>query len=143
TCYRNGMSPSATNRPIALVTGANRGIGLALWRRLRDAGRDVIAVCPPSSGGLDGVGVRVGANVRVTSDDAVAGLARRLGGVMLAELVSNAGVLRDDSFDSLYIDDVREQIEVNALAHLRLVRALRANLGKGSKIALITSRMGS
>ena len=137
------MAPPGSSRPIALVTGANRGIGLAVCRRLRDTGRDVIAVCRRSSRGLDGLGVRVEAGVDVTSDDAVAGLARRLAGVALAELVSNAGVLRDDSLDNLYLDDVREQIEVNALGHLRLVMALRPNLGKGSKIALITSRMGS
>jgi NAD(P)-dependent dehydrogenase (short-subunit alcohol dehydrogenase family) len=137
------MAPPDSNRPIAVVTGANRGIGLAVCRRLRDAGREVIAVCRRSSRGLDGLGVRVEGGVDVTSDDAVAGLARRLGGIALAELVSNAGILRDDSLDNLYLDDVREQLEVNALGHLRLVRALRPNLGKGSKIALITSRMGS
>jgi len=137
------MAPPGSNRSIALVTGANRGIGLALCRRLRDSGRDVIAVCRRSSRGLDDLGVRVELGVDVTSDDAVAALARRLGGVALAELVSNAGLLHDDSLDSLYLDDVREQIEVNALAPLRLVKALRPNLGKGSKIALMTSRMGS
>src|SRR5215471_1312931 len=136
------MQPGS-NRPIALVTGANRGIGLALCRRLRDTGRDVIGVCRRSSRGLEGLGVRIEVGVDVTSDDAVAGLARRIGGIALAELVSNAGVLHDDSLDTLHLDDVREQIEVNSLAPLRLVRALRANLGKGSKIALITSRMGS
>ena len=137
------MAPPGSNRPIALVTGANRGIGLALCRRLRDAGRDVIAACRQSSRALDGLGVRVEPGVDLTSDAAVATLARRLGAVALAELVCNAGILRDDTLDDLDLDSVREQLEVNSLAPLRLVTALRANLAMGSKIALITSRMGS
>ena len=39
--------------------------------------------------------------------------------------------------------DVRAQLEVNAVAPLRVVKALRGNLRAGGKIALITSRMGS
>ena len=38
---------------VALVTGANRGIGLALCRRLKERGRDVIAVCRKSSPELE------------------------------------------------------------------------------------------
>jgi NAD(P)-dependent dehydrogenase (short-subunit alcohol dehydrogenase family) len=90
----------------ALVTGANRGIGLALARRLKEAGRDVIAVCRKSSRELDALGVRVEADVDITSDNAVAGLPRRLDGVALDELVCNAGVLHADGLDDVKIDDV-------------------------------------
>ncbi|HEY7370791.1 MAG TPA: SDR family oxidoreductase [Polyangia bacterium] len=127
----------------ALVTGANRGIGLALCRRLKEGGRDVIAVCRKSSPALDALGVRVEAGVDVTSDDAVAGLARRLEGLALDELVCNAGILRDDDLDDRAYDDIRAQFEVNAVAPLRVVAALHRNLRRGGKIALITSRMGS
>jgi NAD(P)-dependent dehydrogenase (short-subunit alcohol dehydrogenase family) len=127
----------------ALVIGANRGIGLALCARLKERGRDVIAVCRKSSPALDGLGVRVDAGVDVTSDEAVAGLTRRLEGVVLDELVCNAGILREDSLDDAAYDDIRAQFEVNAIAPLRVVAALRRNLRRGGKIALITSRMGS
>jgi NAD(P)-dependent dehydrogenase (short-subunit alcohol dehydrogenase family) len=137
------MTPQGSGRPIALVTGANRGIGLALVRRLAEKGRDVIAVCRRSSPALDALGVRVEAGIDVTSDDAIATLARRLEGVALAELVCNAGILREDDLADVTFDDVRAQFEVNALGPLRVVKAFRPNLGKGSKIALITSRMGS
>ena len=50
----------------ALVTGANRGIGLALCRRLKEGGREVIAVCRKTSPALDALGVRVEAGVDVT-----------------------------------------------------------------------------
>ena len=127
----------------ALVTGANRGIGLALCRRLKERGRDVIAVCRKSSPALDALGVRVEAGVDVTSDEAVAGLAKRLSGVALDELICNAGILREDGLDDRAYDDIREQVEVNAIAPLRVVAALHGNLRRGGKIALITSRMGS
>jgi NAD(P)-dependent dehydrogenase (short-subunit alcohol dehydrogenase family) len=127
----------------ALITGANRGIGLALTRRLKQGGRDVIAVCRKSSRELDGLGVRVEADVDVTSDAAVAGLARRIEGVALDELVCNAGVLRDDRLDDVDLADVRQLLEVNAIGPLRVVKALHRNLRRGGKIALMTSRMGS
>jgi NAD(P)-dependent dehydrogenase (short-subunit alcohol dehydrogenase family) len=127
----------------ALVTGANRGIGLALCRRLKEGGRQVIAVSRRSSPELDALGVRVEAGVDLTSDGDVAALARRLEGVALAELWCNAGILIADDLDSVRLDDVRAQLEVNAIAPLRVVKALRRGLGRGSKIALTTSRMGS
>jgi len=127
----------------ALVTGANRGIGLALCRRLKERGRDVIAVCRKSSPALDALGVRVEPDVDVTSDEAVAALAKRLSGVALDELICNAGILREDGLDDRAYDDIREQFEVNAIAPVRVVAALRRNLPHGSKVALITSRMGS
>ena len=127
----------------ALVTGGNRGIGLALCRRLKQLDRQVVAACRESSPALEALGVRVEADVDVTSDEAVAALARRLEGVTLDELVCNAGILREDDLDGVDLDEVRAQFEVNALGPLRVVKALRKRLRRGGKIALITSRMGS
>jgi len=103
----------------------------------------VIGVCRQSSPALEALGVRVETGVDVTSDEAVAGLARRLDGVALDEIVCNAGILREDGLDDVAFDDIRDQFEVNAVAPLRVVAALRRNLRRGGKIALITSRMGS
>jgi NAD(P)-dependent dehydrogenase (short-subunit alcohol dehydrogenase family) len=127
----------------ALVTGANRGIGLALARRLAARDDRVIAVCRQPSDDLDRLSVRVEAGVDLTSDDDVAALASRLEGTRLDLLVLNAGILRPDDLDGLNLDDVHTQIEINAVAPLRVVKALQRYLQKGSKIAAITSRMGS
>ncbi len=127
----------------ALVTGANRGIGLALCRRLKEGGREVIGVCRKSSPALDALGVRVEVGVDVRSDDAVAGLARRLKDVALDELICSAGILREDGLDDGAYDDIRAQLEVNAIAPLRVVASLHRQVRRGGKIALITSRMGS
>jgi len=103
----------------------------------------VIAVSRRSSPELDALGVRVEAGVDVTSDGDVLALARRLDGVVLDELWCNAGILIADDLESARLDDVRAQLEVNAIEALRVVKALRGTLRRGSKIALTTSRMGS
>jgi short-subunit dehydrogenase len=57
--------------------------------------------------------------------------------------VCNAGILRDESLAHLNLNTIREQFEVNALAPLRVVASLQKQLTQGTKVALITSRMGS
>jgi NAD(P)-dependent dehydrogenase (short-subunit alcohol dehydrogenase family) len=127
----------------ALITGANRGIGLALAKRLADRGDEVVAVCRQSSAELAGLKVQVESGVDVTSDEAVAALARRIGPASLDLLVLNAGILRHDDLKNAELDEVRSQIEVNAIAPLRITKALLPALRPGAKIAAITSRMGS
>ena len=126
-----------------LVVGANRGIGLALCRRLKSLGRSVIATARQPSPALDALDLRVETGVEVTDDASVVGLAQRLEGVVLDEMICNAGILREDDLDTPGMDDVRQQLEVNAVAPLRVVKALRRNIRRGGKLALITSRMGS
>ncbi|HVV17332.1 MAG TPA: SDR family oxidoreductase [Polyangia bacterium] len=127
----------------ALVIGASRGIGLALSHRLKTLGRSVIATVRQSTPELESLGVQVETGVEITDDASVAALARRLDGVLLDEMICNAGILREDDLDSVDLADVRAQIDVNAMGPLRAVKALRRNIRRGGKLALITSRMGS
>jgi NAD(P)-dependent dehydrogenase (short-subunit alcohol dehydrogenase family) len=129
--------------PTALVTGANRGIGLALVKQLAARGDQVIAACRQPSPELEKTGARIVAGVELTAADQVAALARQLDDTFIDLLILNAGILRGDDLDGLDIDVVREQIEVNAVAPLRVVQALRPRLRPGGKVAAITSRMGS
>jgi len=126
-----------------LVTGAGRGIGLELCRQLRARGDRVIAVCRTASDELRGLGCRVIEGVEVTRDAAVAGLAGQLAGERIDVLVNNAGILTRESIDDLDLERIRRQFEVNALGPLRVTRALLPSLGAGSKVVIITSRMGS
>jgi NAD(P)-dependent dehydrogenase (short-subunit alcohol dehydrogenase family) len=125
------------------ITGANRGIGLELARQFKERGDDVIAACRTVSGGLAGLGVRVIDDVDVTTDDGVGRLVEQLRGTTVDVLVNNAGLLTDESLDDLDFDRIRRQFEVNSLGPLRVTAALRHNLGAGSKVAIVTSRMGS
>lgn len=129
--------------PTSLITGANRGIGLELARQLKARGHDVIATCRTSNADLDALGVRVIADVDVGDDGSVAALASALGDTTLDVLINNAGILQMETLDALDFDSIRRQFEVNSLGPLRVTAALLPNLDAGSKIALVTSRMGS
>ena len=126
-----------------LITGANRGIGLALARQFTARGDRVIGVCRKSSDALEATGARVEAGIDVADEAAVDALAQRLADARIDILVPNAGILERDSFDDPGFDGIRRQFTVNALGPLLVVHALRDRLADGAKIGLITSRMGS
>lgn len=125
-----------------LITGANRGIGLELARQLHTRGEEVIATRRSPSPDLDALEVRQ-EPLEVTDGESIAALAARLSDTRIDTLILNAGVLRRNSLRALDLHEIRQQLEVNALGPLRVVHALRSSLGEGSKVAIITSRMGS
>jgi NAD(P)-dependent dehydrogenase (short-subunit alcohol dehydrogenase family) len=126
-----------------LVTGANRGIGLEYCRQLQARGNQVIAVCRTPSPELESLGLRVVAGIELTDEADLAALVEHLEGLPLQGAILNAGILENTRLDNLDADSLRRQFEVNALAPLRLVRALIPKLEQGSKLALMSSRMGS
>ena len=127
----------------SLVTGCNRGIGLELVRQLAARGDDVIGVCRSASAELRDLGIRVIENIDVADGADVARLRDALAGETIDVLINNAGILRPDTFGAIDYDDMLLQYKVNSLAPLRVTEALRDNLRKGSKVAIITSRVGS
>lgn len=126
-----------------LVTGADRGIGEALCLELQPRGERVIAACLEDSPTLRSRGVRVEPGIDVTSDTAVAALAGRLGDERLDVIVHNAGVVHGGELGSFDFAKLRHEYEVNALGPLRVTQALLGRLGPGSKVAIVTSRVGS
>ena len=126
-----------------LVTGSNRGIGLEYCRQLQTRGEQVIAVCRQPSPELEALGVRLETGVDITAGDSLTILVERLDGVPIDGLIHNAGILESTSLDRLDLASMRRQFEVNALAPLRLTQALLGQLQAGSKLILMTSRMGS
>ncbi|MCT7952719.1 SDR family oxidoreductase [Ancylothrix sp. C2] len=126
-----------------LVTGANRGIGYEYCRQLQAKGDRVIAVCRNASKELKQLGVQIEEGFDITSDASVASLRSRLSEIALDVLINNAGILKRVTLEDLDFDSIREQFEVNALGALRVTNALLPNLHAGSKVVLMTSRMGS
>lgn len=126
-----------------VITGANRGIGLAMCMHFKAQGDKVFALCRNSSTDLEELNVNVIEGIEVASDIGVDNMIAALSNVDIDVLVCNAGILRDESLSQLNVDAIREQFEINALAPLRIVASLQANLNEGAKVALITSRMGS
>lgn len=128
-----------------VVTGANRGIGLELCVQLQEQKYEVTGVCRAVSPELEALGCAVVSDIDVGSDDAVGIMAEQLGGRPIDLLINNAGIMVGDSLDSLDCAEAARQFQVNSLGPLRVSRALVADgsLRQGSKVALITSRMGS
>jgi NAD(P)-dependent dehydrogenase (short-subunit alcohol dehydrogenase family) len=127
----------------ALVTGANRGIGFSFVKLMKARGDTVIAACRRETPELTALGVEIASGVDVTSDKSVNLLAEKLKGRSLDVLINNAGLLASESLEHLDFGSIQRQIEVNAYGPLRVTQKLSPLLERGSKVALITSRMGS
>ena len=125
------------------MTGANRGIGLAYCKQLHLRDDRVIAVCRQSSDELDDLGVQVESGIELTSPDSLEALVNGLAGQKLDTVILNAGILESMGLSDLDPEAIRRQFEVNALAPLLLARALTPLMPEGSKLVLMTSRMGS
>lgn len=127
----------------AVITGANRGIGLALAQRLKQMQYQIIGVCRQSSEELNSVADRIIDGIDVTSEADVQRLQKALSDTGIDLLINNAGLLEDNVLGSIEFDSIERMMAVNAYAPLRVTEALLPNLNPGSKIGLITSRMGS
>jgi len=127
----------------AVITGANRGIGLELARHFASQDYSIIGVCRESSAELDAVARSVIDGIDVTSEADVRTLVDRLGETTIDLLINNAGLLQDEKLGSIDFDSIRTQMEINAYAPLRVAEALVSQIPEGGKIVNITSRMGS
>ena len=137
-----------------MITGANRGIGLALTIELLRRGDHVIAAARNPWGGALGElaaahpGSVAPLELDVTSDASVAAARSALAGRAIDVLVNNAGLYgprdRQSGLD-VDFDAWREVFEVNVYAPVRVAQAFLPNIeaGQGRKIATISSRMGS
>ena len=126
-----------------VITGSNRGIGLAMTKICKQRGDIVYALCRRSSPQLDALGVNVIENVDIATDKGIAQAKSKLANSKIDLLINNAGILRDESLSNFNQDTITEQFNVNALAPLAFTQALLTNLSAGSKVTFITSRMGS
>lgn len=140
--------PKAIEGKRVLVTGANRGIGLALTKQLVKDGANVIAAVRSASKELEALGVeQIVAGIDVQSDDSMKTLTAAIGLKQIDVLINNAGYFWEpvETLDNLNFDEEMKMIDICAVGPLRISAALvkSGNLKKGSKIAMITSQGGS
>lgn len=129
-----------------LITGAGRGIGLALAQRFAKAGHTVIATVRDmaKAGALKATGAEI-LTLDVTNAEAVAGFVKALNGRPLDYLINNSGVGERAPIGALNYDRFARVLEVNTIAPMRLLEALTPNLEAGEKKTgvAISSLMGS
>ncbi|MDQ3369449.1 MAG: SDR family oxidoreductase [Myxococcota bacterium] len=139
----------------AVVTGANRGIGLELVRQLQARGDEVEACArkPADASELQALAsarVRVHA-VDVTDVATVRALAEVLAGAAVDIVFNVAGVYGGprqsllQMAEDLALEDVARTYDVNAIGALRVSVALLPQLrrGVGKQLVHVTSGMGS
>ena len=138
-----------------LVTGANRGLGLAFVTQLLERGARVLACCrtPSQAKVLDAMAAAHGERLAihaldVADPDAIDKLpqaaARHLQRVDL--LINNAGILvSGERFGNVKAESLAESFAVNATAPLLITQALAPLLALGNKprVLCITSQLAS
>jgi NAD(P)-dependent dehydrogenase (short-subunit alcohol dehydrogenase family) len=120
---------------IALVTGANRGLGRAFARALLEKGavRVYAAARNPEAVTLRGV---VPLKLDVTNEEDVRAVVPAAGDIDL--LVNNAGIARPGGFLAEgAVEAAREQFEVNFVGPLRMARALAPVLARNGGGAIV------
>jgi 3-oxoacyl-[acyl-carrier protein] reductase len=126
------------NQRTFLVTGASKGIGLALSTRLADAGHCVVGIARGSSPSFPGRLIPIDLADRKRSADALADLAREYS---FDGVVNNVGLVRLKPLGDIEIDDLEEVLRANINPAVLAVQAvLPTMLQKGwGRIVNITS----
>lgn len=132
-------------KPIALVTGASRGLGREVARRLVAEGYTVLAGVRNAAGmkplpGVEVLPLDVSDPASITA--AAASIRARHG--RLEVLVNNAGILLDRMGDALALDAelLQRTLQTNTLGPLLLSQALAPIMPKGGRIVNVSSGGG-
>ncbi|MCP8352549.1 SDR family oxidoreductase [Candidatus Synchoanobacter obligatus] len=124
------------------ITGANRGIGLALTRYLAD-NNHIFCLCRKRADDLVAI-----PNTTIIEDIDINHHSNRLAAIKqlpnLDLVILNAGILQKDSNEIIeHEQTLQQQLQTNAISPLIFARMLIPHLKPNAKIVLMTSRMGS
>ncbi|WP_299014292.1 SDR family oxidoreductase [uncultured Photobacterium sp.] len=136
-----------------LITGANRGVGLALVNAYLDAGWNVYTCCRHPEKALElqqrqnETETLTLLELDVTNHQAIAALSKQMAGITLDLLINNAGYYgpKGYGFGNTDADEWRKVFEINTIAPLKLAEAFYPQLKAENPgiIACISSKVGS
>jgi len=126
-----------------VITGAASGIGLALTQHHLNQGHRVIASVRQPTDAIQNTQAEVITGVDVCQPSTLSSLKNHIGNTAIDCLINCAGVLMSETLEDLSFDSINLQWQVNTLGPLQVTHALLNNLQSGSKVAMISSRMGS
>lgn len=146
-----------TERRIALVTGASRGIGQAISRELGRQGRIVIGTATSEKGaqaisadleahGIEGAGMLLNVTDQASVDTVVKEIGERFGAPTI--LVNNAGITRDNLLLRLKEEDWDAVLDTNLKSVFRVSKTClrgmtKARFGRIVNISSVVATMGN
>ncbi|MTI15380.1 SDR family oxidoreductase [Sansalvadorimonas verongulae] len=138
-----------------VITGARRGIGLEFTRQYLEAGDTVFAIIRGTHPS-DGLAALTNQHPQLTIlygdvtsqsdlDRLKDELTEKLQGQSISLLINNAGIYgpRDALFGKVQPQDWLQVLQVNTIAPMMVSQSLSGLFSAGSKIAIISSKMGS
>ncbi|MFE3140611.1 SDR family NAD(P)-dependent oxidoreductase [Streptomyces scopuliridis] len=136
-------------RRVALVTGANRGLGLAISTLLHESGHRVVLAARDGADAREAArglgGSATWAALDVTDEDSVKAAAGRVGPVDI--LVNNAGVLLDTGLPTSAVPPalVEQTLAVNLLGSWRVTQVFLPGMVRAGwgRVVMVSSGTGS
>ncbi len=136
-----------STKKVWVITGASRGIGLAVARRVTDAGDHVALVArgdsvmaAASELGSAAFGVQADVSDAASVHAAVDAIVARWG--RLDVVVNNAGLHRGGKVGRLPLEDWQAVLDTNLTGALNVISSAREHLGEGGSIVNIGAVVG-
>ena len=144
--------------PVAIITGANRGLGLEFARQCLGDGWKVIAINRRSSAGLDMLAERYPVKLieaDLTDDDSLAAAVAKIDEPGIDLLINNAGMMGDASFAEVGLnyqvfgmfdrDEWSRVFDINVFTPMALTELLAEKLEAAERPIVVTlsSMLGS
>ena len=151
------MDDIMTERRVALVTGASRGIGRAVAHELGRQGRIVVATATSENGaaridedlkaqGIEGLGLALDVTDQASIDAVFKRITETFGAPTI--LVNNAGITRDNLLMRMKEDEWDEVLDTNLKSVYRVSKAslrgmTRARFGRIVNVSSVVAMMGN